>query len=393
MRNTVLLIFVLFLLAIGLGYIKYRFMGQSITLGEEIQATPEPSPEPTQVSDSAVDLIIQKLSPRQKVVQLVAYPITVPSSVSASSSAQVASNSASILSSSSKKFLTQNTPGFITLYGSKISTISAQKAIQEVKTFTTNVEPSFAVDHEGDVVQRLSGKGFTRLPAWKDWCESIDVGKNASVRASAKELREVGITMVFGPVVDVASSSSFLKDRLCSEDPDIVVQHTEIWGNIFAQEGITPIIKHYPGIGTATKDLHLGFTPINPSLTEQRIFGKILSHFPTWGVMVSHGGIEDPCSLDTNCIQPLRQEFPQTLLFTDGLEMKAVQTQPTEDLGVLSIQAIQAGNDVLVFGTGISPVEFDGIINTLVDEYESNPTFKMHVEDRLKRILEYKEKV
>jgi beta-N-acetylhexosaminidase len=395
-RNTLLLIIFLFLIAVGLGYLKYRFVPELQKQNVQVAEQSSTSPSPSTQLESVVDKTFGSLSSHQKILQLIAYPVNL-ASVDATASA-------TMLPSSAQTFLSQNIPGFVTLYGQKLSATKTKQTIDEVKTLTDGsmLAPLFAVDHEGGSVQRLSGTGFTVLPSLQSWCESSNPYKIDVVSASAKELREVGIDAIFGPTVDVATTSSFLRTRLCSDDPKIVIEHAEAWGRAFASQGILPVIKHYPGIGTATKDLHLGLVTIAPPASELQIFTQILTDYSNWGVMVSHGGIENssgvaqPCSLDPQCLEPLRSAFPRTLLFTDGLEMKALQTasgsaQPTVDLGSLSIKAIQAGNDVLVFGGGISPAQFTRLIEKLETEYQGNADFRNKVDVHAKRVLEYKQ--
>ncbi len=394
-RNTLLLILLLLTFAGGLGYFRF-VLAEKFTKQEAIEAPPTVAQ-----SSSAAPM---ELNARQKVLQLVAYPVVL-------SNTPKASGSAAVLSAAAQDFLAKESPGFVTFFGSSITASTAQQAVSEVKSANAEAmySPLFAVDHEGGTVQRFTGTGFTKLPSFSSWCTDQSDQKLQIVGDSAKELKKVGIDIIFAPVVDVATSSSFLRTRLCSSDSQVVIGSSESWGRQFASQGIMPVIKHYPGIGTVAADLHRQFATISPPAAEKNLFSEILKDYPNWGVMISHAGVVSPnggaipCSLDSQCVQPLRKAFPNALIFTDSLEMKALQPKlsvtssasaqvvaPVE-YGELSVQAIKAGSDVLVFGSSVSSAQFTEIIDHLTKEYEANPSFKSLVDERVQKILGHKQ--
>lgn len=59
--------------------------------------------------------------------------------------------------------------GGIVVFGSNISAEQAQVLTSELAKHPA-WQPEILVDHEGGLVQRFSGTGFTRLPAWQVLC-------------------------------------------------------------------------------------------------------------------------------------------------------------------------------------------------------------------------------
>ena len=297
-------------------------------------------------------------------------------------------------------WIIQNQPGVVTLFGEKISSTAASLAIKKInENFDHETRPLIVVDHEGGSVQRLSGIGFTDLPSWKLVCAMDQAQRKNLLSTSARELSQVGIEMVFSPVIDIASRSAILKDRICSSDPDVTTQRATEFIEIFGQQKVWPIVKHFPGIGSVSRDLHLQYDEV--VLSEQDIlpFKNLLGTYPLLGVMSTHVGVKDryediPCSLNSDCIEDLNDHFPQALVFTDALDMGSAGDYPEAEkplsLSERSVLAITAGNDVLVFGPNVKLTEIEEVSAALVAAYKSDERFQQQVQKSLQKIRQYK---
>ena len=411
MPNIRIILLILFLtfLAVVLGY-NY-FYRPFADLAYEINQSLSPSPSPT-VSPSSLELSqVESWSPRQKILQLIAVPLTLAdekSPTSASPSSKVATT---------MSWITTQNPGVITIFGDNIAAAQVTELSSHLKN-ATQLQPALAVDHEGGSVQRLSGTGFTALPAWQTLCAAPDAQRQEMIRMSATELYEAGIRIVFAPVVDTAPSNSVLRNRICSAQPATVSARATEFVQVMEGEGVLPVIKHFPGIGTTKKDLHRTFDQITLVPEEVAAFAEILGHHPRAGVMTTHVGITDldptiPCSLNRECVREITSNYPEALVFTDALEMEAaryiasapdreatpsaISAQPTvaglkKSLAQVSREALLAGNDVLVFGPGVSTDELDVIIDSLATEYDINPELQKQVNDSVVRVLTHKQR-
>ncbi|MEE2035131.1 glycoside hydrolase family 3 N-terminal domain-containing protein, partial [Rhodococcus chondri] len=81
-----------------------------------------------------------------------------------------------------------------------------------------------------------------------------------------RELRELGITVNFAPDVDVSSQpdDSVIGDRSYSDDPQVVAQYAGAYARGLQDAGILPVLKHFPGHGSASGDSHTGAVTTPP---------------------------------------------------------------------------------------------------------------------------------
>jgi beta-N-acetylhexosaminidase len=381
-RSTTIFILVLIALAsiLGYNYFAQPFAGLNSIPTEELEQMIV-----DQEIEGDLDKIEQPIS-ETELSQLIALPYL----LSADESTQSAVVS----------WIIQNQPGAVTLFGEKISSSAASLAINKIgDNFDKETKPLIAVDHEGGRVQRLSGVGFTDLPSWESVCALNEAQRKNLLSTSAQELSQVGVEMIFAPVIDVASQSAVLKDRICSSDPTTITQRAAEFIEIFGQQKIWPVIKHYPGIGSISKDLHRQYDEVDLSEEEILVFKDLLSTYQFLGVMSAHVGVKDryedlPCSLNSDCIGDLNDYFPQALVFTDALDMSSAESYPGVEkplsLAERSVLAILAGNDVLVFGPNVKLVDIKEVSLALATTYKSDKEFQRQAKISIKKIRQYK---
>lgn len=338
--------------------------------------------------------IVQKLSSKEKIAQMIASPLVIEEN-SENESSKPATLSAI---PSAANFET----GFITIFGDNISSESAKLKIVEVKkSYKSNLLfPKFAVDHEGGKVQRLNGVGYTVLPSWKKLCSIEDIEEFKQIlKRSAQELRDTGIDIVLAPVLDVGNSQA-LKDRICSDSYPVVAEKSLEYIIAFDSFDILPVIKHFPGIGNIDKDLHTSFDFVKVLDNDVKLYTYIINESPDVGVMISHVGVLNqdsgiPCSLSANCVSELKTAYPNVLIFSDALEMKSASfdkdnINEAKDLAKVSKEAIIAGDEVLIYGPTVELKELNKIINDLSDKYDNDAAFKKLVDEAVLKIVEYK---
>ena len=424
-KSTTLLIAVLAVIAGVLGYNYFkqpllkRFQQQQT---ETDVAQEEKTPE---ISFSA----------NQKISQLMAYPLVVEDQLQPTAastvSAQITSTASSIpVDQQAWDELRAFNPGIVTIFGGNISTSSARLVSDQLKTAFAQSEfrPLLAVDHEGGTVPRLSGEGFSQLPAFREMCQADQGEVEEAFTESARELSQIGVHIVFAPMVDLAANHPVFGSRVCS-DHEQASRTAEFFIRAFAQYSIMPVLKHFPGIGNAARDLHNYPQTIQIDPLDANIFRDLLDKYPNIGIMTSHVRLQDklngkPCSLSEQCLEPLGKFYPEATVFADALDMESAQiseaqlksgsatdsaelsatesAQPVaetqassedQDLDQLALraeQALRAGNHFLVFGRSVSAQQLAAVRDRLVELYHSDSGFKSVVDQRFQRVLDLK---
>ncbi len=121
------------------------------------------------------------------------------------------------------------------------------------------VPPWVSVDQEGGRVQRL------RAP-FTEWPPPASLGRCGDARlaerfgrALARELRSVGVTLDYAPVLDVHTNAAnpVIGDRALSDDPATVARLGAVLIEALQAEGVAACGKHFPGHGDTSRDSHL----------------------------------------------------------------------------------------------------------------------------------------
>jgi beta-N-acetylhexosaminidase len=212
-----------------------------------------------------------------------------------------------------------------------------------------------ATDEEGGQVQRLAVLGA--LPSQEAMSsESIET-ITATIGAHAQILAASGVDVIFGPVVDVrpeAGRDPLGHERLFVGDPERVGELGAAYVDGWRSAGLLPVLKHFPGHGSASADSHTGAAttpPLAQLLQRDLVPYERLAGSGT-GVMVGHLTVPDltdgvPASQSPAALALLRDELgnADAVVFSDALGMAAVGAPVPE----AAVRAIRAGIDVVVF--------------------------------------------
>ncbi|MDO8390568.1 MAG: glycoside hydrolase family 3 N-terminal domain-containing protein [Actinomycetota bacterium] len=212
-----------------------------------------------------------------------------------------------------------------------------------------------ATDEEGGAVQRLRALGV--LASQESMSTMALADARAVVEQHARLVAGVGIDVVFGPVADVRpelGDDPLGDGRLFLGDPENVATWAQMYVAAWQSAGIMPVLKHFPGHGSASADSHdqLAVTPPVAALRARDFVPYVLLADSGAGAMVGHLAVPDltggePASRSAAAVAVLRDElgWGDALLFTDGLGMNGVGL-PEQQAAVL---AVQAGIDVVIF--------------------------------------------
>jgi beta-N-acetylhexosaminidase len=110
------------------------------------------------------------------------------------------------------------------------------------------------IDQEGGLVKRLSGAPF-RSPAALGRIGSTDLARTEG-RATARNLRSVGVNVNLAPVVDVGRAGSYQQrtGRSYSSNPERVSALASAFVRGLQDRGVAATLKHFPGLGTVSQD-------------------------------------------------------------------------------------------------------------------------------------------
>src|SRR5882757_3099334 len=223
--------------------------------------------------------------------------------------------------------------------------------------------PMVFIDQEGGLVRRLKeARGFQPLPSAKEFNHLGAKEKRETLSASFTEMRQLGITYDFAPVIDV----DYNRDnpnigkikRAYSADIGEVEANALLASEVAREAGIGLCLKHFPGIGGALVDSHQEFMDISDSLRaeQEELFYALAPRMFGDAVLVSHAIVrqwdpDNPLTLSAAGLGRLRRRLPDTLLVTDDMQMQGLQ----KALGTreASLQSLKAGMDMLCIGNNL----------------------------------------
>ena len=219
-----------------------------------------------------------------------------------------------------------------------------------------------SVDQEGGRVARLRAP-FTEWPAMATLGRSGDVGlAERFARALAAELKAVGITLDYAPVLDVRTNpkNTVIGDRALGEQAGEVARLGAAIIRTLQAQGIAACGKHFPGHGDTQADSHheLPLVEHPPERLHQVEFVPFRAAIDAGVAMIMTAHVlalaldeTRPATLSTRIVtELLREELKYDgVILSDDLEMKAI----ANDYAVAAAAplAIEAGCDgVLICG-------------------------------------------
>ncbi len=285
------------------------------------------------------------------------------------------------------------------------------KNIDQVKNMVSRLQKIapkkllVAVDQEGGNIQRLKPEhGFASIPS----AAQLGRGDTNTTYEIAYDLgsrlHDLGINMDFAPLLDVnvnpESPAIGAKERSFSDDPETVATFGGAFARGLADAGIAYSFKHFPGHGSAGTDSHNGITDITNTYQEYELepWRELLSDNDVrTTVMVAHvinNNFDNvPASLSGKTISMLRDMGFDGVIVSDDMDMGAIANE--YGLAQAIKMALDAGNDVLVFGNNLT---FDrnrgrdvhGIIMHLVDTGQIK---KSRIRESYNRIMRLKKHI
>jgi beta-N-acetylhexosaminidase len=263
------------------------------------------------------------------------------------------------------------------------------------------------VDQEGGRVRRLPPP-LLDVPSMHTVAQMLTPREAQQIAAGvATELRALGFTMTFAPVLDVRGRSDepTLGDRAFGNDATQVSAYGASWVRGLELGGIGACGKHFPGHGHADVDSHIDL----PVVTRTRDELETVDLAPFRAAV--DAGVD--ALMSAHCVYPaLDETLPATLsctiatellrhrmgfsgvLFSDDLEMGALAAQGPAgqrwSMGERAVAAVRAGCDALLL---CSPTGgFEEARHALIFEARRDTAFRHRLEEAATRFVTLRKK-
>lgn len=303
-----------------------------------------------------------------------------------------------------KAMIARHQVGGIILYAANIADLNGMVSlINSLKTANAGgPAPLFiSVDQEGGKVSRLPS-AYATIPS----NETVGKSKNAELagtmgRLIARELRSAGFNMDFAPVLDVNSNPNnpVIGDRSFGPTASIVTELGIAEMKGVREEGVIPVVKHYPGHGDTSMDSHLELPVVRKTAAQlQRLewlpFEAAVRERAD-AVMVAHIlypalDSDKPASLSKAIIGgELRGRLGYNgVVITDDLGMGAIKHN--YDLASAAVSSVLAGSDILLVAHGYRDVQL--VFDTLLQNVKNGTVTEARIDESVYRILCLKSK-
>jgi beta-N-acetylhexosaminidase len=239
-----------------------------------------------------------------------------------------------------------------------------------------------SVDQEGGRVARLKAP-FTEWPPMATLGRSGDVALAARfARALAAELKAVGISLDYAPVLDIHTNpkNPVIGDRALGDTADDAARLGAAVIRALQSEGIAACGKHFPGHGDTSADSHLELPLVeHPPDRLRRVefvpfraaIDAGVATIMTAHVLVPSLDEKRPATLSRTIVHDiLREELKyEGVILSDDLEMKAVAAE--YEVPSAAVLAIQAGCDGVLICSGDHDTQaaaLEAIIHAIEDE-------------------------
>jgi len=335
----------------------------------------------TRGPEPAADAVLAKLTPRQKIAQLVVPWLNGTYSALDDSTFQIA-----------KRWIdTLEVGGIIISVGGPYDIAAKLNALQQRSKLPLLV----SADLEWGAAMRVVGA--TAFPhimaagATGDERDAYMIG-----RVAALEGRAVGIHVNFAPDADINNNplNPVINIRSFGEDPRAVAKLVSAYVRGLQDNGMLATLKHFPGHGDTDVDSHIGLPAIR--VDYPRLDSVELVPFRAGieagakVVMSAHIAFPEftgdaPATLSASMLTGVLRDSLKFggLVVTDALQMGAIVTK--YGAGEAAVRAFEAGSDLLLM-----PADPDSAISSMLAALQSGRITQDRLDASVRRVLEIK---
>jgi len=254
-----------------------------------------------------------------------------------------------------------------------------------------------AVHQEGGAADRLKHL-FAPLPALSEAAGGGTLQLRQTARIIGAELAAAGFNTLFGPVMDLATTGSILRDRALAATPASVTRLARAFIEEVTEHGIFACPKHFPGMGAAQRDPHFVLPQIDKPkkllLMEDvppfvNVFDAVSmimvghAHYPTLGEIKP-----TPASLSPRIVDGLlrRKLGYSGIIVTDDMTMGAISGHGLTANRFL--ETFEAGNDMMLFSQTTPLVE--QAFQTIFRAAKTSAALRNRIDASVRRIVSIK---
>lgn len=248
----------------------------------------------------------------------------------------------------------------VILFRRNIEGLEQTRALsEEIASVTHPAWPALvAIDEEGGRVRRLVPPALALPPMRQLAAEGNVAFVERVFEVLGRQLRCLGVTLDFAPVVDVDTNpdNPVIGDRAFGADPETVVRFAGAVMAGLRAGGVSSCLKHFPGHGDTLLDSHLALPTVSHG--RERLERVELEPFRSLApaadsIMTAHvvypalDGAR-PATLSPTILRDLlRRELGfEGALFSDDLEMRGITDGHAPETA--AVLALEAGCDLLL---------------------------------------------
>jgi beta-N-acetylhexosaminidase len=329
----------------------------------------------------AVDAVLAKLTPRQKIAQLVVPWLNGTYTALDDSTFQIAARWVDTL----------EVGGIIISVGGPYDIATKLNALQQRSRLPLLV----SADLEWGAAMRVIGAtGFPHIMAAGATADERDAYMIG--RVAALEGRAVGIHVNFAPDADINNNplNPVINIRSFGEDPRAVAKLVRAYVRGLQDNGMLATLKHFPGHGDTDVDSHIGLPAIRADYS--RLDSVELVPFRAGidagarVVMSAHIAFPEftadvPATLSAAMLTGVLRDSLKFdgLVVTDALQMGAIVAK--YGAGEAALRAFEAGSDLLLM-----PADPDSAIASMLGALRSGRISAARLDASVRRVLEIK---
>lgn len=262
-----------------------------------------------------------------------------------------------------------------------------------------------AADQEGGEVQSLQGPGFERLPSALDQAALPTPELAALAERTGTALSGAGLNLNLAPVADVvppgtedANEPIGAHDRHYGSTPESVSAAVSTVMTAWDRAGVTPTLKHFPGLGRVLENTDTSAGVTDPVTTaddpQVGLFGDLAGSPADPFVMVSSATYPQLDPAERAAFSPVvvtgllreRLGFDGVVISDDLGGARAVRDVPP---GERAVRFLAAGGTLVLT---VDPALVPEMIDAVLRRSEADPAFAATVDDAVRTALLAKER-
>jgi beta-N-acetylhexosaminidase len=285
-----------------------------------------------------------------------------------------------------------------------IATLASEIGALATPATTGGVRFFIGVDQEGGTIQRLKGPGFSTIPSALEQGALPVAVLETDAFLWGGELNAAGVNVNFAPVMDVVPPGTDASNapigalrRAFGHDPETVGTHGAAVVRGMDQAGIAPALKHFPGLGRVTENTDYSSAAVDTVMTADDPYLEPFRMGIEAGAPLVMISLADYPKIDPDNMAVFssiviedvlrdRLGFEGVVVSDDIGAATAVKSIP---VGTRAVRFVEAGGDLIAVAGDSNASKMAA---ALLARAESDPAFKVRVDQSALRVLQAKER-